>query len=83
MRDPSGIHVSAEVRGYMQDTYIIHARLIKDKCICSGSRIHKGYMRDFSKIHIGIRVSQMYLERYVSEMQDTCGKHARYMYLQG
>ena len=25
----------------------------------------------------------MYLERYVSEMQDTCGIHARYMYLQG
>ena len=28
-------------------------------------------MRDTSKIHIGIRVSQMYPERYVSEMQDT------------
>ena len=41
-------------------------------------------MRDTSKIHIGIRVSQMYPERfYVSEMQDTCGIHARYMYLQG
>ena len=26
MRDPCGIHVSAEVRGYMQDTYMIHAR---------------------------------------------------------
>ena len=45
--------------------------------------IHEGYMRDTSKIHIGIRVSQMYPERYVSEMQDTCGIHARYMYLQG
>jgi hypothetical protein len=28
-------------------------------------------------------LSQMYLERYVSEMQDTCGIHARYKYLQG
>ena len=38
-------------------------------------------MRDTSKIHFGIRVSQMYPERYVSEMQDTCGIHARYMYI--
>jgi hypothetical protein len=36
-------------------------------------------MRDTSKIHIGIRVSQTYPERYVSEMQDTCGIHAGYM----
>ena len=49
----------------------------------SGSRINEGYMLDTSKIHIGIRVSQMYPERYVSEMQDTYGIHARYMYLQG
>ena len=37
-------------------------------------------MRDTSKIHIGIRVSQMYPERYVSEMQDTCGIHAGYIH---
>jgi hypothetical protein len=27
-----------------------------------------------------IHVSQMYLERYVSEMQDTCEIHAKYMH---
>ena len=66
----------------MQDTYMIgkiNQGYMRDKCICSGSRIHEGYMRDTSKIHIGIHVSQMYPERYVSEMQDTCGIHAGYM----
>ena len=56
---------------------------MRDTCICNGSRIHEGYMRNTSKIHHEIHVSQMYLERYVSEMQDTCGIHAKYMYLQG
>ena len=102
MRDTCGIHVSAEVRGYMrihagymQDSCRIHAGYMRDKCICSGSRIHEGYMRNTYKIHDGIHVSQMYLERYVSEMQDnagymrdtciskgdqdTCGIHPRYM----
>ena len=69
--------------GYMRDTCGIHAGYIRDTCICRGSRIHEGYMRDTSKIHIGIHVFQMYPERYVSEMQDTCGIQARYMYLQG
>jgi len=68
---------------YTADTFRIHAGYMRDKCICSGSRIHEGYMRNTSKIHDGIHVSQMYLERYVSEMQDTCGIHAGYMYLQG
>ena len=91
MRDPCGIHVSAEVRGYMQDTYMMHARLIKDTCGINVSAVVRGYMRDtwlhagylIQDTFIGIRVSQMYPERYVSEMQDTCGIHARYMYLQG
>ena len=39
----------------------------------------KRYMRDTSEIHYEIHVPQMYLERYVSEMQDTCGIHAGYM----
>ena len=39
IKDTCGIHVhvSAEVRGYMQDTYMIHARSIKVQ-----SRIHAG-----------------------------------------
>ena len=68
---------------YMKDTCGIHSGYIRDTCICSGSRIHEGYMRNTSKIHCKIHVSQMYPERYVSEMQDTCGIHAKYMYLQG
>ena len=73
----------------MQDTFIINARLIKDTCGINVSAVVRGYMRDTCgidtsmKIHFGIRVSQMYPERYVSEMQDTCGIHARYMYLEG
>ena len=62
-----------------KDTCKINQGYMRDKCICSGSRIHEGYMRDTSKIHFGIRVSQMYPERYVSEirihagyMRDTC-----------
>jgi hypothetical protein len=48
----------------MRDTCAIHvsARVIK---------IHAGYMRDTSEIHEEIHVSQMYLQRYVSEMRDT------------
>ena len=48
----------------------------------SGSRIHRGYMRDTSGIHHERHVSQMYAERYVSEVQDTCEIHAGYMYPQ-
>ena len=75
----------------IQSGYIkIHARLIKDTCGINVSAVvrgftwgtHAGYMY-FQDTYIGIRVSQRYLERYVSEMQDTCGIHARYMYLQG
>jgi len=62
----------------------IHARIyagyMRDTCICSGSRIHRGYMRDTSGIHHERHVSQMYAERYVSEVQDTCEIHAGYMY---
>jgi hypothetical protein len=47
-----------------------------------GSRIHRGYMRDTSGIHHERHVSQMYAERYVSEVQDTCEIHAGYMYPQ-
>ena len=89
IKDTCGLHASAEVRGYMQDTCRIHARLIKDKCICIGSRIHEEYMRDTTyfqdtcEIHVCISYCHMYPERYVSEMQDTCGIHARYMYLRG
>ena len=36
-------------------------------------------MRDTSEIHDVIHVSQMYLESYVSELQDTCLIHALYM----
>jgi hypothetical protein len=64
----------------------IHARIyagyMRDTCICSGSRIHRGYMRDASGIHHERHVSQMYAERYVSEVQDTCEIHAGYMYPQ-
>jgi hypothetical protein len=62
-RNARGIH-----ERYIWDTYVIHERYMRDTCIRSGSRIHEGYMRDTSKIHIEIHVSQMYLERYVSEM---------------
>ena len=36
-------------------------------------------MRDTSKIHDEIQVSQMHPERDVSDMKETCGMHARYM----
>ena len=66
--------------GYMQDTLKINQRYMRDKCIWKGNqdtfRIHPGYMMRYMYLI-------MYLERYVSEMQDTCGIHARYMYLQG
>ena len=85
MRDTCICRGSRIHAGYIHDTCKINQGYMRDKCICSGSRIHvhEGYMRDTSKIHFGIRVSQMYPERYVSEMQDTCGIQARYMYLQG
>ena len=67
------IHVSwtrlDDTSRYNQDTIRIHAgsmrdpcgiqRSMRDTCICRGSRIHKGYMRDTSKIHKGIHVSQI------------------------
>ena len=81
MRDTCICRGSRIHAGYIHDTCKINQGYMRDKCICSGSRIHEGYMRDTSKIHFGIRVSQMYPERYVSEMQDTCGIHARYMYI--
>ena len=66
--------------GYMQDTLKINQRYMRDKCIWKGNqdtfRIHPGYMMRYMYLI-------MYLERYVSEMQDTCGIHAGYMYLQG
>ena len=50
IKDTCGLHASAEVRGYMQDTCRIHAGYMqdtckinqgnmRDKCICSGSRL--------------------------------------------
>jgi hypothetical protein len=42
-------------------------------------RIHRGYMRDTSGIHHERHVSQMYAERYVSEVLVRCKIHARYM----
>jgi hypothetical protein len=69
----------------MTNTCGIHARIyagyMRDTCICSGSKIHRGYMRDTSGIHDERHVSQMYAERYVSEVsevQDTCEIHAGY-----
>ena len=61
MRDPCGIHVSAEVRGYMQDTcmILVHARLIKDTCGINVSAVVRGYMRDTYGI------LQRYILRYM------------------
>ena len=36
-------------------------------------------MRDTSEIHNEIHVSQIHPDRYVSDMKETCGIHARYM----
>ena len=36
-------------------------------------------MRDTSEIHDEIHVSQIHPDRYVSDMKETCGIHARYM----
>jgi hypothetical protein len=36
-------------------------------------------MRDTSKIHDEIHVSQMHPDRDVSDMKETCGIHSRYM----
>ena len=70
----------------MTNTCGIHARIyagyMRNTCICSGSRIHRGYMRDTLGIHHERHVSQMYAERYVSEVQNTCEIHAGYMYPQ-
>jgi hypothetical protein len=80
------IHVSwTRHDEYMWDTWLharIYAGYMRDTCICSGSKIHRGYMRDTSGIHHERHVSQMYAERYVSEVQDTCEIHAGYMYPQ-
>ena len=47
MRDPCGIHVSAEVRGYMQDTYMIHHAV---------NTIHKKF-KDHMKMQMYLDVS--------------------------
>ena len=78
---------------YMQDTCMIHARLIKDTCgIKYVSAVVRGYMRDTCGIlqRYILGFCQMYPEsRYVSEMQDpgymrdTCEIHEGYLYPQG
>jgi hypothetical protein len=52
----------------MRDTFGIYTGYMRDTCEIHVSAVVQGYMRDTSKIHIEIHVSQMYLERYVSEM---------------
>ena len=72
MCDTYGIHVSAAVRGYMEDTCGIHEeymmRYMYLKCIRRGTylrcKIHAGYMRDTCILR---------------GHQDTCGIHAGYM----
>ena len=57
----------------MQDTFGIHARYMYLQV--GWSR----YMRDTSKIHDEIHVSQMHPEKDVSDMKETCGIRAGYM----
>ena len=70
------IHVSWTLRpsraGYTQDTLRTYMR---DKCICIGSRIHEGYMRETSKIH----ARYMYLICILRGTYLRCKIHAGYM----
>ena len=54
----------------------IHARIyagyMRDTCICSGSKIHRRYMRDTSGIHHERHVSQMYAETQRDTGMETC-----------
>jgi hypothetical protein len=62
----------------------IHIRIHQDTCILDSS---SRYILWYIRIHRDTKSRYMYLgcvmTRYVSEMQDTFGIHARYMYLQG
>ena len=79
MRDPCGIHVSAEVRGYMQDTYMIHARLIKDTCGINVSAVVRGYMRDTCGILPRYILGYVYLKCILRGTYLRCRIHAGYM----
>ena len=79
MRDPCEIHVSAEVRGYMQDTYMIHARLIKDTCGINVSAVVRGYMRDTCGILPRYILGYMYLKCILRGTYLRCRIHAGYM----
>ena len=81
MRDPCGIHVSAEVRGYMQDTYMIHARIIKDTCGIHVSAVVPGYIEDTCGMHQGYIMRDMYLKCMQRGTYLRCKIHARYMYI--
>ena len=55
---------------------------MRDKCICIGSRIHEGYMRDISKIHARymyficiLRGTYLRCRIHAGYMRDTCEIH--------
>ncbi len=77
--DTCRIHVSSDVIK-IHPRYIVRyiVRYMYLKCIRRG--IHTGYMRDTSGIHHERHVSQMYAERYVSEVQDTCATRSPHKY---
>ena len=63
-----------------KDTCKINQGYMRDKCICSGSRIHEGYMRDTSKIHIGIRVKYMQNVKIHDVFSWNVTEHLRYIW---
>ena len=86
--DTHQIHQDTCILGASLVSHWIHIKIHQETCILDSSSRYITINQDtyagyICGIHSEIHTSWMYPERYVSEMQDTCGIHARYMYLQG
>ena len=82
--DTHQIHQDTCILSASLVSHWIHIRIHQDTCILDSS---SRYILWYIRIHRDTKSRYMYLgcvmTRYVSEMQDTFGIHARYMYLQG
>jgi hypothetical protein len=77
MRDTYWIHVSAAVRGYMEDTCGIHEEYMRNTCISNVSgEVRISDAQDTCGIHAGY----MYPQRSSRYMRDTCGIHVSQMH---
>ena len=63
----------------MQDTYMIHARLIKDTCGINVSAVVRGYMRDTCGILPRYILGYVYLKCILRGTYLRCRIHAGYM----